>query len=182
MDCSLSDSSVHGILQAWILEWIAMPSSRGSSQPRNQTRVSYISYMGRWDFTTGANEKPRQQIKKQSYHFADIGPYSQIYGFSSSHVQMWVLVHKEDWAPKNWCFWTVLLENTLESPLDCKDIKAVNPKENQPWIFIGRIVAEAEAPILWPPDVKSRFIWKNPDAGKNWRQKENEVAEDKMVR
>ena len=133
-------------------------------------------------FTTGANDKPRQQIKKQNHHFADIGPYSQIYGFSSSHVQMWVLVHKEDWAPKSWCFWTVLLENTLESPLDCKDIKAVNPKENQPWIFIGRIVAEAEAPILWPPDVKSRFIWKNPDAGKNWRQKENEVAEDKMVR
>ena len=84
-------------------------------------------------------------------------------------------------APKNWCFWTVVLEKTLESPLDCKGIKLVNPKGNQPWIFIGRTDTEAEAPILWPPDVKSRFIGKDADAGKDWRQEEKGMAEDEMV-
>ena len=90
---------------------------------------------------------------------------SQGYGFSSSHVWMWELDHKESWAPKNWCFWTMVLEKTLERPLDCKEIQPVYSKGNQSWLFIGRTDAEAETPILWPPDVKSWLIWKDPDTG-----------------
>ena len=101
-------------------------------------------------------DKPRQLIKKQTHHFANKGPCSQSHGLSSSHVGMWELDSKEGWAPKNWCLWTVVLERTLESPLDYKEIKPVNPKGNQSWIFIGRTDAEAEAPILWPPDVLIR--------------------------
>ena len=93
---------------------------------------------------------------------------------------MWKLDHKEGWAPKNWCFWTVVLEKTLESSLDCKEIKPVNPKGNQSWIFIRKTDAEAEAPILWPPDVKSWLIGKDHDAGKDWGQ-EKGVTEDEMV-
>ena len=100
--------------------------------------------------------------------------------FPSSHVGMWELNHKESWVMKNWCFWTVVLEKTLESPLDCKEIQPVHPKGNQSWIFIGRTDAEAEAPILWPSDEKNWLIWKYPDAGKDWRQ-EKETSEDKMV-
>ena len=125
-------------------------------------------------------DKPGQHIKKQRHYFADKGPYSQSYGFFSSPVQMWGLDHKEDWALKNWCFQTVVLEKTLESPLDCKEIKPVKPKGNQPWIFIGR--TNAKAPILWPPEEKSWLIGKDPDAGKDWRQREKRVAEDEMVR
>ena len=106
----------------------------------------------------------------------------QTTGFSISHVWMWELDHKESWVPKNWCLWTVVLEKTLKSPLDYKEIKPVNPKGCQPWIFIGRTVAETEAPILWPPDAKSQLIGKYPDAGKDWRQKKKGVAEDEMVR
>ena len=91
---------------------------------------------------------------------------SQGYGFSSSHVWMWELDYKESWAPTNWCFWTVVLEKTLESPLDCKEIQPVHPKGDQSWVFIGR-TDEAETPVLWPPDVKSWLIWKDPDAGKD---------------
>ena len=94
-------------------------------------------------------------VLKSRHHFADKGPYSQSYGFSSSHVQMWELDQKEGWVPKNWCFLTVVLEKTLESPLGNKEIKPVNPKGNQPWIFIGRTDAKAEAPILWPPEAKN---------------------------
>ena len=90
--------------------------------------------------------------------------------------------HKEGWVLKKWCFWTVVLEKTLESPLDCKEIQSVHPKGNQFWIFIGRTDAEAEAPILWPPDVKSRLTGKEPDAGKDWRQKEKVAAKDEMIR
>ena len=93
---------------------------------------------------------------------------------------MWELNYKESWAPKNWCFWTVVLEKTLESPLDCK-IKPVNPKGNQSWMFTGRTDVEAETPILWPPDVKNWLIWKDPDAGKDWRQEEKGTTEDEMV-
>ena len=96
---------------------------------------------------------------------------SQSYDFSSSHVWMWELDSKESWALKNWCFWTVASEKTLESPLDCKDIKPVNLKGNQSWIFIGRTDAEAETSILWPPDVKNWLTGKDPDAGKDWRQR-----------
>ena len=94
---------------------------------------------------------------------------------------MWELNHKESWAPKNWCFWTVVLEKTLESPLDCKEIKPVHPKGNQSWIFIGRTDAKTEAPILWPPDVKNWLIEKDPNAGQDWRQEEKGTIEDKMV-
>ena len=111
----------------------------------------------------------------------DKGPYSQIYGFSSSHVWMWELDHEEGWEPKNWCFWTVVLEKTLKSPLDCKEIEPVHPKGNQPWIFIGRTDVEAEAPILWPPDGKNWLIWKDPDVGKVWRQEEKGMTEGEMV-
>ena len=106
-------------------------------------------------------------MKKQRHHFASQGWYSQIFGFSSSHME---LDHKECWALKNWCCWTVVLEKTLESPLDCKEIQPVHPKGNQPWIFIGRTDAEAETPILWPPGAKNWLIWKDPDAGKDWGQ------------
>ena len=94
---------------------------------------------------------------------------------------MWELDHKESWAPKNWCFWIVVLEKTLESPLDCKEIKSVNPKGIKPWIFIGRTDAEAEAPISWPPDVKNQLIRKDPDARKDWGQKEKGMKEDELV-
>ena len=106
---------------------------------------------------------------------------SQSYGFSSSHVWMWELGHKQSWALENWCFWTVVLEKTLESPLDSKEVKPVNPKGNQSWTFIGRTVAEAETPVLWPSDVKSQLIGKDPDAGKDWRQEQKRATEDEMV-
>ena len=94
---------------------------------------------------------------------------------------MWELDYKESWMPKNWCFWTVVLEKTLESPLDCKEIQPIHPKGNQSWIFIGRTDAEAETPILWPPHAKNWLIWKDPDAGKDWRQEEKGATEDAMV-
>ena len=104
-------------------------------------------------------------IKKQRHYFANKCPSSQSYGFSSNHVWIWELDYNESWVPKNWCFWTVVLEKTLETPLDCKEIKPVIHKGKQFWIFIGRTDAEAETPILWPPDVKNRLIGKDPDAG-----------------
>ena len=116
------------------------------------------------------------------HYFANKGPSSQGYGFSSSHVWMWELDYKESWAPKNWCFWTVVLEKILESPLDCKEIKPVHSKGAQSWVFIGRTDAEAETPILWPPDAKSWLIWKNPDAGKDWGQEEKGMTEDEMAK
>ena len=109
------------------------------------------------------------------------GVYSQSCGFSSSHVQIWELDHKEGWALKNWCYWTVMLEKTLESPLDSKEIQPVNPKGNQLCIFIRRIDAEAETPILWLSDAKNWHIGKEPDAGKDWGKEEKWVTEDEMV-
>ena len=97
---------------------------------------------------------PGQYVKKQRHYFANKGPSSQSYGFSSSHVWMWELNHKESWVPKNWCFWTVILEKTLESPLDSEEIQPVHPKGNQSWIFIGKTDAKAETPVLWP------FTWR----------------------
>ena len=94
---------------------------------------------------------------------------------------MWELNYKESWAPKNWCFWTVVLEKTLESPLDCKETQPIHPKGDQSWIFIERIDVETETLILWPPDTKSWLIWKDPDAGKDWRQEEKGMTEDEMV-
>ena len=126
-------------------------------------------------------DQPRQHIKKQRHYFANKGSSSQGYGFSSGHVWMWELDYKVSWMPKNWCFWTVVLEKTLESPLDCKKIQLVNPKGNQSWIFIGRTDAQAETPILWPPDVNNWLIRKDPDAGKDWRWEEKRMTKDEMV-
>ena len=125
-------------------------------------------------------DQSRQHIKMQRHYFANKGQSSQSFGFSSSHVWMWELDYKESWA-QNWCFWIVVLEKTLESPLDCMQIKPVNPKGNQSWIFIGRTDAEVEMPILWPPHVKNRLIGKYPDAMKDWRQEEKGMTEDEMV-
>ena len=132
-------------------------------------------------------DKPRQHIKKQRHYFANKGPSSQRYGFSSSHVRMWDLAFKESWVPKNWCFWTVVLK-TLESTLDWKVIKPVHPKGNQSWIFLGRNILKegywkeyAEASILWPPDAKNWLIRKDPDAEKDWRQEERGMTEDELV-
>ena len=136
----------------------------------------YFKRLSGWSY-----DKPRECIKKHRHHFANKGPSSQRYGFSSSHVGMWELDYKESWVPKNWCFWTVVLEKTLESPLECKEIQPVHPKGNQSWIFIGRTDAEAETPVLWPPDTKNWLIGKDPDAGKDWRQEEKGTTEDEMA-
>ena len=127
------------------------------------------------------NDRPRQHIRKQRHHFANKGPSSQSYGFSSSHVWMWELDYKVSWALKNWCLRTVVLEKTLEGPLDCKEIQPVNPKGNQHWIFIGRTDAKAKAPILCPCDAENWLIGKDPDAGKDWRQEEKGTTEDEMT-
>ena len=110
------------------------------------------------------------------------GPSSQDYGFSGGHVWMWELDYKESWSLKNWCFWTVVLEKTLESPLDNKEIKPVNPEGNLSWIFIGRTDATAETPKLWSSDAKNWLIQKDPDAGKDWKQKKKGDTEAKIVR
>ena len=112
--------------------------------------------------------QPRQHIKKQRHYFVNKGPSSQGYGFSSSHVWMWELDYKESWVPKNWCFWTVVLEKTFESPLDCKEMEPTHLMGDQSWVFIGRTDVEAETPILWPPDAKNSLIRKDPDAGTDW--------------
>ena len=125
-------------------------------------------------------DQHRQHIKKQKHYFANKGPSSQSYGFSSSLVWMWVLDCKESWALKNWCFWTVVLEKILENPLDSKEIQPVHPKGDQSWIFIGRTDAEAET-ILWPPDVKNWLIRKEPDAGRDWGQEKKGTTENEMV-
>ena len=126
-------------------------------------------------------DQPRQHIKKQTFYFANKHISSQGYGFSSSHVWMWELDYWEDWVQKNWCFWTVVLEKILESPLDCKEIQPVHPKGNQSWIFIRRTDAEVETPVLWPPDAMNWPIGKDPDAGKDQRWEEKGMAEDEMV-
>ena len=119
--------------------------------------------------------------KKRKYYFANKGPSSQGYRFSSGHVWMWELDCEEGWAPKNWCFWTVVLEKTLVSPLDCKEIQPFHPRGDQSSVFIGRTDAEAETPILWPPHVKSWLIGKDPDAGRDWGQEEKGTTEDEMA-
>ena len=120
-------------------------------------------------------------ILKSRHYFTNKGPSSKGYGFSSSHVLMWELDHKESWVPKNWCFWTVVLEKTLESPLACKEIEPVHPKGNHSLIFIGRSDAEADTPVLWPPDWKKWLVGKDPDAGKDWRREEKGMTKDEMV-
>ena len=143
----------------------SVPSSRGPSWPRNWTPISCVSCIAGRFFTHWATWEA----------VADKGPSSQSCGFSSNHVRMWELDHKEGWVPKNYAF-KLVLEKTIESLLDCREIKPANPKG----IFIGRTDAEAETPVLWSPDTKSWFIWKDPDAGKDWGQ-EKGTTEDEMV-
>ena len=126
-------------------------------------------------------DKPKQHLKKQRHYFVNKGSSSQGYGFSSSHVWMWDLYYKESWVSKNWCFWTVVLEKTLESPLDCKEMQLAHSKGNQFWIFIGSTDVEAETPVLWPHDAKNWLIWKELDAGTNLRQEEKWMIEDEMI-
>ena len=125
--------------------------------------------------------QPRQHIKKQRHYFTNKGLSSQSYGFSSSHVWMWELDYKESWALKNWCFWTVVLEKTLESSMDCKEIQPVHPEGDQSWVFIGRTEAEAETPLLWSPDANNWLIGKDSDSGKDWRQEEKGMTADETV-
>ena len=150
-DGGASWAAVYGVAQSWT--WLKCLSSSSS----------------------------RQHIKKQRHYFANKGPSSQGCGFYSSHVWMWELDGKESWAPKTWCFWTVVLEKNLWSPLDCKKIQPVHPEGNQFWIFVGRTDAKAETPVLWPPDVKNWLIWEDSDAGQDWRWEETGLAEDEMV-
>ena len=120
-------------------------------------------------------------FEKQRHYFANKGPSSQGYGFSCGHVWTWELDCEESWAPKNWCFWTVVLEKILESHLDCKEIQPVHSKADQSWVFFGRTDAKAETPILWPPHAKSWLIGKDSDAGRDWGQKEKGTTEDEMA-
>ena len=145
-----------------------------------QSHQWLIKSFSQWIILTSiCYDQPRQHIKKERHYFTNKGPSSQSYGFSSRRV--WIR-ELESWAPKNWCFWTVVLEKTLENPLDCKEIQPVHPKRDQSWVFIGRTDAEAETPIVWPPDLKNWLIWKDPDAGNNWRGEEKGTTEDEMVR
>ena len=127
-----------------------------------------------WDFLRG----PKPHTKKQRHYFANKGSSNQSYGFPSCHVWTWELDCEESWMPKNWCFWTVVLEKTLESPLDCKEIHPVHPKRDQSWVFIGRTDAEAKTPILWPSHAKSWLTGKDPDAERDWGQEEKGLTED----
>ena len=227
MDCSLSGSSVHGILQARILEWVAISFSSGIfgtqglnlGLPHCRQTLYILNHQGspKWKsvpfklrfyflglqitkdddwsheikihllFGSKAMTHLDSVLKSREisvltevhiikYSFPSSKPW-----FSCSHIWLWELGHKEGWVPKNGCFWIVVLAKTLESPLDRKEIKPINPKANQPWTIIGRTDPEIEAPILWPPDVKSQHTRKDPDNGKDWRQKEKGAAEDEMV-
>ena len=126
-------------------------------------------------------DQPRQHIKKQRHYFANKSLSIQSYDFSSIHIWRWELDYKESWVLKNWCFWTMVLEKIFESPLDCQEIQSVHSKGDQSWVFIGRNDVEAEAPILWRPGVKSQFIRKDPDAGKNWGREEKRATENEIA-
>ena len=152
-----------------------MANRKGKSGRSDKFRFlglqSHVQWLQLWSLKLLApwkeTDKPREHVKKQRHYFANKDLSSQTYGFSSSHLWMWELDYKESWAPKNWCFWTMMLEKTLKSPLDSKEIKPVNPKGNQSWIFTGRTDAEAQTPVLWPPDAKNQLNGKNPEAGKD---------------
>ena len=136
--------------------------------------------------TAEATQAPKpsaltKSLENENGHDTIKGPSSQGYGFSSSYVWMWELDYEESWALKNWCFWTVVLEKTLEGSLDFKEIQPLHPKGDQSWVFIGRTDAEAETPILWPPHAKSWLIGNDPDAGRDWGQEEKGMTEDEMV-
>ena len=154
-------AEIHGVTKSWT--WL-----------RHWTELNWtVSWKKTYD-------QPGQHIKKQRHYFANKGSSRQGYGFSSGHVWMLEWDCKESWGPENWCFWTVVLEKTLESSLDSKESQPVHPKD-QSWMFIGRTDDEAETPIIWPPDSKSWLIGKDPEAGTNWRLEEKGVTEDEMV-
>ena len=158
----------HSSTVAWKIPWMEEP---GRLQSMGSHRVRH-----NWSNLAAA----AYSILKSKHYFANKGPSSQGYVFSSGHVWMLELDCEENWVLKNWCFWTVVLEKTLESPLDRKEIQPVHPKGDQSWVIIGRTDVEAETPILWPPDAKSWLIWEDPDAGKDWGQ-EKGTTEDEMV-
>jgi len=166
--------------------WIRKPGVLQSmgSQRVGQGWVTELNWTEHWEWESSHRQFVNKwaRICSSKASFTKIMfVFSQSYGFSSSHAWMWELDHKENWVPKDWYFWTVVLEKTLESPLDYKEIQPVHPKGKQSWIFIGRTDAEAEVPILWPPDVKNWLIRKDHDAGKGWRWEEKGMTEDKMV-
>ena len=192
--CNISPSNEHPGLISFRMDWLdflAVQETLKSILQHHSSKASillhsafFIVQLSHPYMTTGKSSsfhKPRQHIKKQRHYFANKSLHSQSYGFSSSRVWMLELDYKESWVPKNWCFWTVVLEKTLESPLDCKDIQPLHPKGNQSWMFIGRTDVKAETPIFWPPDAKSWLIGKDLDAGKDWRQEEKGMTEDEMA-
>ena len=165
-------------LNEWFGESGSGQSSSKITVPTKKFVPNYTAYQDKshahiFSQVTCAGEQSKKILAALISNLLDIekgcnkGPSSQSYGFSSSHVRMWELDYKESWMPKNWCFWTVVFEKSLESPLDCKEIQPVNPKGNHSWIFTGRNDSEAETPILWPPDTKNWPIWKDPDAEKD---------------
>ena len=163
-------NTVHGILQARILKWVAIPFSSGPCFVRTLHHdPSVLGGPAQYSFI----ELDKAVIHVISLVFCDCGFHS------GSHIWMWELDHKQGWVSKNWCFWTVVLEKTLESPLDCKHSKAVSPKGNQLWIFTGR--TNAESPILWPPDQNTNSLEKDSDAGRDWRQEKKGTTGDEMV-
>ena len=156
------EMATHSSILAWKIPWMEEPGRLQSmvSQRVGHNWATSLSFF---------------------LYFANKGPSSQGYGFSSGHVWMWELDCEESWALKNWCFWTVVLKKTLESPLNCKEIQPVHPKGDQSWVFIGRTDAEAEIPILWPPHAKSWLMGKDPDAGRDWGQEEKGTTEGEMA-
>ena len=163
MDCSPPGFSVHGILQARTLEWVAISFSNAWKWKVKVKSLNHVWLLAT-PWTAAYQAPPSMEFSRQQYWSGLPLPSP-----------------KESWVPKNWCFWTVVLEKTLESPFDCKEFQPVNPKGNQSWIFIERTDAEAETPILWPPDGKSWLTGKDPDAGKDWGQEEKGTTEDEMV-
>ena len=180
---SWPSNTLDGVFKARILKWFAVPFSSG---PRFVRTLHHDPSIFGGSATAWLSfielDKAVVHMIRPRHHFANKGPSSQVYGFSSSHVWMWELDYKESWELKNWCFWTVVLEKTLESPLDCKEIQPIHPKGDQSWIFIGRTDVEAETPVPWPPDAKSWLTGKDPDPGKDWRQEEKGTTGNEMVR
>ena len=174
------EMATHSSILAWRILWTEEPgglqSMRSQRGGHDWVTNAHTQFWYKWSL----NHVLTNTIKNTAFHFAVKGLYSQSYGFPNSHVWLWELDQKESWAPTNWCFQIAVLKKTLESPLDSKEIKPVSPKGNQPWIFIGRADTEAEAPILWLPDVKSQLFGKDCDARKDWRQ-EKGMTENEMV-
>ena len=171
IDSSPPDSPIPGILQARILDWVAISFSNAWKWKVKVKLLSPVWHLAT-PWTAAYQAPPSMGFSRQEYWSGLPVP---------SPVWMWELDYKENWALKNWCFWTIVLEKTLESPLDCKEIQLVHPKGKQSRIFIGRTDAVAQAPILRPPNVKNWLIWKDPDAGKDWGQEEKGMTEDEMV-